>query len=885
MIQHRFLAATATAVFLFLGGVVSSAAQTADDPMPSPEEFFGHPMGADRELISYDDFLPYYELLAGRSDRVEIQRIGTTTTGREIVMLLISTPENLARSGRYREIAARLNDPRGLNDEELNALVEEGKVILLITLNIHSSEICSSQMGMEWVWQLATGDWDSPAQYLEDVIVLLVPSVNPDGQVMITDWYKEHVDSRFDGGNMPWLYHQYAGHDNNRDWFMLNLSETRAVNRVAYHEWFPQMLVDEHQMGNTGPRAFVPPYTDPVSDKVHPLIHRSALLVGANMAMDLEQANKSGVIYGYSFDSYWPGGTRSTPWWKNTVGILIELASARIASPIYVDPGELSGGRKGLPDYQAQVNFPNPWPGGWWRPRDIVEYELIISDSALRTCSLHREDFLRNRPTMARDAIRRGESEAPYGYVIPPDQHDPGTASKLVDLLIENGVEVFHAPAQIVAGGQIIPAGSYVTLAAQPFRSFLVEMMEPQVYPEVRVGPGSDEIYRPYDVTAWTLPYLLGVNTFELKSPGVPALERIENPEMTGPTIVEGTGTHWALSPAENDAYTAVLRLLERGDEVLQVRSSFTAGRTRWPAGTFLTEAPREHLEEALTGLRVTVHSVSKPTQLAASTPTMIQAEGLTTYPYRVLHTPRIGIYQSYLASMDEGWTRYVLDDFEFPKTALHNKDIQNGNLSRYDVIILPDMNRTQLVEGKWSTQPGRFEEPRPKPYGGGLDKNGVEALEGFVRLGGTLITFGNASELAIEDLNIPVRNLTGHLPRKDFSTPGTLLRVTLDTEHPLGYGMPDEAVVYHTTNPVLGTRLPSPGSQRAVVARFMDNDEVLASGWAEGIRHLERKAALVEVSLGKGKVVLFAFRPQHRAQTHGTYRLIFNAMFNSSAN
>jgi hypothetical protein len=281
----------------------------------------------------------------------------------------------------------------------------------------------------------------------------------------------------------------------------------------------------------------------------------------------------------------------------------------------------------------------------------------------------------------------------------------------------------------------------------------------------------------------------------------------------------------------------------------------------------------------------VVVRSLTRPTDFAAQTPTMIQAEGLVSYPYRTVKQPQIGIYQSYLASMDEGWTRYVLDDFEFPVTVLHDKEIQGGRLSRYDAIILPDLNRTQLVEGKRSNQPGRYEEPRPEPYAGGLGEEGVKALEKYVREGGTLITFGNAAELAIEDLSIPVQNVTRRLSRKEFSTPGTLLRVSVDNEHPLGFGMPAEAMIYHKTDPVLGTRLPGPGSQRAVIARFLERDEVVASGWAAGLKHLERKAALVEVSLGEGKVVLFAFRPQHRAQTHGTYRMLFNALLNSAAN
>jgi hypothetical protein len=877
----RIAALALAAGFALVVPVSAGPREDRVSSLPSPEEYFGHPMAADRTLVHYDEFVPYLDLLARGSDRVAIERLGTSTRGRDLVMLVISTPENLARVARYREIAGKLHDPRGLAPAAVDSLVREGKVILLVTMNIHSSEIVSSQTGLELAFRLATGGEDSPARYLKDVIVLIVPSMNPDGQAMITEWYRKYAGTRYEGGAMPWLYHPYAGHDNNRDWYMLNLPETRAVNRVAYRDWLPQVLVDVHQMGATGPRAFVPPYTDPVSERIHPLIHRECMLVGANMALDMEQEGKSGVIYGYSFDAYWPGGTRSTPSWKNTVGILIEIASARVMTPIYVDPGELAGGQKGLPDYQPQINFPNPWPGGWWHPRDILEYQRILVESAIETCALHREDFLRNQAHMAMDAVEIGGTTQPFGYVIPPGQHDPGTAAKLVDLLMENGIEVHRAPEDLIAGVHVVPKGSFVILSAQPYRSFLVEMMNRQEYPEVRVGPGTEEIYRPYDVTAWTLPYMMGVESWTLDTPAMirpGALERVTGPAWTVPPLAPGAGSRWALRPADNDAYAAVLRLLEAGATVRQARSGFTAADTAWPAGTFLIEASGADVQKALRGL------------YAQATPVEVEGGDLASPDrggpaLRTLHTPRTAVYQSWLAAMDEGWTRYVLDAFGFPVTVLHNQDIRNGGLARnYDVIILPDQDRIQIVDGKRADGAGRYEEPRPEPYEGGLGTQGVKALDTFVQQGGTLVTLGSAAELAIHDLNLPVKNVTEGMAKRDVSTPGAILRVDVDTRHPLGYGMPERALIYHTTDPVLGTQVPGPESERRVVARFIGGDGVLASGWAAGTKVLERKAALVEAAAGKGAVVLFAFRPQHRGQTHGTYRMLFNALLDAAA-
>jgi hypothetical protein len=419
----------------------------------------------------------------------------------------------------------------------------------------------------------------------------------------------------------------------------------------------------------------------------------------------------------------------------------------------------------------------------------------------------------------------------------------------------------------------VIPTG-------QPFRSFLVEMMSPQEYPEVRTSPESADILLPYDVTAWTLPYQMGVESYPLTSP-LPErcpLAPLDGPAWVAPGLVEGTGDSWALSPASNDSYTAILRLLREGATVHQSQRTFVQEGRSWPPGTFLVTADRERMEEALAGLRAQAFSVNRPG--GAEAPARAPAEGPAEAPFRRLRLPRVGIYQSWLASMDEGWTRFVLDEFEFPVAPLHDKTIQGGDLARsFDVIILPDLTRTQLLEGRENSDEPRPEERRPEPYDGGLGNRGAKALEEFVREGGTLVTLGDAAGFAIEDLGIPVANTVDGLPRSDFSTLGAMLRVVVDTAHPLGYGMPAESIVYHTNGPVLGTRIPGPGHQRSVVARFADGDDVVASGWATGSRHLQRKAALVQVSLGEGWVVLFAFRPQHRGQTHGTYRMLFNAI------
>ena len=843
---------------------LASSAIAAPRELPTPETFFGHVPGADRTLIDYDQLVAYFQKLAQASDRVKVFNVGKTTEGRDFFMLAISTPENLANAAHYRDVAAALDDPRGRSSGEIDRLVSEGKVILFVSLNIHSDEIAVSQMSPEWVYQLVTGGPDSPAQYLKDVIVLLVPSLNPDGQMMIAKWYRQYLGTPYEGSDFPRLYHTYAGHDNNRDWFMLNLAETQLMNQVLYHEWHPQVVMDEHQMGRTGPRIFAPPYADPVTNNVHPLVHRGNLLLGSEMTLALEEAGKSGVIYGYAFDAYWPGGARSTPWWKNTIGILTEIASAKLMTPVFVKPEELKGNAKGLSEYRAQVNFPHPWPGGWWRPRDIVDYALLATNSALRSCSIHREDLLRNRATMSLDAVKRGQTESPYAFVIPPDQQDPGTANKLVRLLRAHGVEVKRSTED--ANG--VPRNSFIILTAQQYRPFIMEMLEPQSYPEVKSG-GTD-VLAPYDVTAWTLPYLMGVTCRRIDTPIDARLEDAQ--PWTHLWSDPGPAT-WTFSPRENDAYALVARLLGQGRTVRQLTAdALGTNGVLLPAGTFLTDAPGAEILAALKG-RDVAFVEQEPRTKPFSRP----------HRERALRLPRVGIYQSWLAPTDEGWTRFVLEGFGFPYSVLHNQDIQAGQLrNRFDALVLPDQTRDEILYGRRAAESDDTSPTVPE-FTGGLEASGRDALREFLHDGGTVIALGDASSFAIDDLRAPCRDVAETLSRDEFSTPGTLLRVSVNPTHPLSYGMPKDAIVYRTDDPVLA--FPSGRSPKGtIVLRYEEGARAIASGWARGAETLYGKAALVETPIGKGTIVLFGFRPQYRGQTHGTYRLLFNALLDSAA-
>src|SRR5947209_20494446 len=650
-------------------------AVSANAAVQSPSQFLGFEVGADRTLADYRQIVSYFRALSAASPRVQIEDLGKTTLGEDFILAVISSEANMRNLPRLKAIAKQLADPRGLSDGQIDALVREGKSIVIVTCNIHSSEIASSQMAMEWLYALATANDAETKRRLDNVVLLLVPSLNPDGQIMITDYYRKYLGTQYEGGRLPWLYHHYVGHDNNRDWFMLTQVETKALSHAIYHEWHPQLFVDEHQMGLDGPRMFIPPFADPVDPDVHPLIWREANLIGTNMAFRLEQQGKSGMIYGYSFDAYWLGGTRNTGWWKNITGLLLETASAKIASPIEVEPSELQGGTKGLVEYKATVNHPHPGQGGTWRMRDIMDYERIASDALLETAADRREDLLRDVATRARAAVVFGGTAA---YRIPKQQRDWPTAQFLAALLLEHGVEI-----------QQDAAGDYWIPMSQPYSKFVVEMLEPQRYPEVRLQAGK-EILRPYDIATWTLPLAMGVT--------------------------------------------------------VEKRAAMPASSTR------VTSIKPE------TKAVLAKHAGDKK--------------------------PRVAIYNPWGGALDEGWTRWLLDQYGFAPKSLHPQEVKSG-LAGADVFILPDIDKETIATGHRRVEEGgmRYDEELPPEYRGALDK---EAVKSFVEGGGTLIAFNAACDYVIENFNVPVRNALARVSSNDFSVPGSLVRVTVNTDHPV---------------------------------------------------------------------------------------------------
>jgi hypothetical protein len=859
-----------------------TAAQTAAvSSPPSPEAFLGHRVGEDRKLAPWPKVVEYLRVLDAASDRISIESAGKSTLGNDMPVLVLTSEANQRNLDRYREIARRLANPDGLSEEEAKALVAEGKTIALVTCSIHSTEVGSTQMAMEFVHDIATTRDPALLSWLDDTILLLMPSINPDGQILVIDWYNKHLGTPYEGGPLPWLYHHYVGHDNNRDFYMLTQKESQAVNQVLYHRWFPQIFLDEHQMGSTGPRMFVPPQADPLAPEVHSLIFRQADLLGTNMSLRLEEAGKLGVGSDMIFDSYWPGGTRNTAWWKNVTGLLTEVASADIATPVWIEPGELRGGIKGLPEYKRQSNFPSPWPGGWWRLRDIVEYELVATRSFLESAAVNREGLLTNFYKMAREATERGRTESPRAFVIPAGQRDPVAAARLADLMLRHGVRVQRAEAPVSTGRELFPAGSYVIPAAQPYRQFLLTMLRKQRYPEVIPYPGGP-VLPPYDVTSWSLPIALGVEVVESDGPfngmdggvdGSPArLADVREVVWPGGDVPASAGG-WLISHRADSAFTAVNQLLARKKRVQWLQGPVAElGAESGPGDFYIPagEVTPEELGQISREARVDI----RPLAAAPAGPS-----------WR-LRPVRVGLYKPWVASMDEGWTRFLLEQYKFDFKNLDNEAMKRGSYrGQVDVILLPAVDGDTLERGEpGSEEARRFADRLPAPYAGGIGGSGGdggEALKKWIEEGGTLVALDASTEYAIRLFGLPVRNVLDKVSEQELHAPGSMLRIHLDPEHPLSHGLRTEESAYFADSPAFQTSPTDARFVRRVVASYPEDEaDILVSGYLKGGSRLEKRAAVVDFRVGKGRVVLIGFRAQHRAQTHGTFKLLWNALY-----
>jgi hypothetical protein len=761
--------------------VVASHAPRAAEPrvtaaVPAPEDVIGFRPGDDRKLASWAQTVEYFRRLAASSPRVKFEELGKTTMGAPFVLATVSAPENIERLETYKDIQRRLADPRTLGRDaraaevEAEGLISNGKTVVLITCGVHSTEVGSYLSGMLIAHRLASSDDPEVREILENTIVLIVPSLNPDGVDIVKNWYDKTLGSAFEGTSPPELYHKYVGHDDNRDWYAFTQAETQLTVDKVHNVWHPQIVHDIHQQGAYGSRLFLPPYMKPVEPNVPRRLVEGYTELGRFMADNMLKAGFKGITWDSTYDAWTP--SRAYSHYHGGVRILSETASVNIATPITVKPEQLRAG-EGYDARKVTPNFPVAWPGGEWRLRDITSYMTTAAFELLKHAARNRDAWLKRFYSIGREAVRPRRRGELYAFVIPPSANSPA----LLDILHRGGVEVEVAN-RLNVGAKSYPRGTAVVRMAQPYGSFAKALLEAQRYPDLRDESGHP--IAPYDVTAHTLSLLMNVEA-------------------------------------------------------------------------------------------VPVYAPFRYTKLAAKPSGWNGGCGGPSTPVRA-------IYKSHVPSMDEGWTRWVLEKQSkclFYST-LEDAEARAGNLrAKYATIIIPDQSPRAILEGY---RKGSM----PEELTGGLGKEGVKALREFVERGGTLVTLNEASDFAIGQFGLPLRDVTEGLKHTEFYCPGSILRTILDTTHPVARGMPRESIAWVEDSPVFELSPDASASEAArvkVIARYPEAGTPLLSGWLLGAERIRGKAALVEVGLGEGRIYLFGFRPQYRGQSLATYPLLFNAI------
>ena len=792
MLKH--LLAFALLLLLMPTGTGSHAAATqaaatqartsAAAAVPAPEEVLGFRPGDDRKLASWAQTVEYFRRLAASSPRVKFEELGKTTLGAPFVLATISAPENLARLETYRDIQRRLADPRTLGrsaEVKAEGLISNGKTIVLITCGVHSTEVGSYLSGMLIAHRLASSDDPEVREILENTIVLLVPSLNPDGVDIVKNWYDRTLGTPFEGTSPPELYHKYVGHDDNRDWYAFTQVETQLTVDKVHNAWHPQIVHDIHQQGAYGSRLFLPPYMKPVEPNVPPQLVEGYTQLGRFMADNMLKAGFKGITWDSTYDAWTP--SRAYSHYHGGVRILSETASANIATPIKVTSEQLRAG-EGYDARKVTPNFPVAWPGGEWHMRDITNYMTTAAFELLKHAAANREAWLRRFYSIGREAVRPRRAGELAAYILRPSPN----RVPLLEIMRRAGVEYDYRQT-FRLNGKVYPQGTVVIPLAQPYGGFAKALLESQHYPDLRDSEGHP--IPPYDVTAHTLPLLMSVEAEPAYGPLAGRLRPFKGPLLGDPVI----------SP----------KMIDKG----------------------------------------------------------------------------VAVYKSHVPSIDEGWTRWVLENHQFEVSndpymvtgklvyqSITDADVRAGNLrAKYETIIIPDQSPRAILEGY---RKGSM----PEELTGGLGKEGVKALREFVEQGGTLVTLNDASDFAIEQFGLPLRDVTEGLKRTEFYCPGSILRTILDTTHPIAKGLERESIAWVEDSPVFEVKGDAAASARVkVVARYPDSGTPLLSGWLLGAEKIRGKAALVEVGLGKGRVYLFGFRPQYRGQSLATYPLFFNAV------
>ncbi len=868
-------------LILFCGLILSGSynySVAQDQKLQTPAQFLGKAPGSDRTLFTYEEIVNYFKYLESHSNRLKMFNIGTSAMGKPIYMAVISSAQNLQNLEDYKKINKSLALDFTLSEETVEQLAQAGKVFFLATLSMHANEVGPSQASPVTAYTLVSATKGDTIKWLNNVVFMMVISHNPDGMDMVVEHYKKYLGTPYEASRLPGVYHKYVGHDINRDFVTLTQPENKAISYLTSKEWFPQVMVEKHEMGTTAPRYYVPPNHDPIAENIDAELWNWMGVFGSNLITQMTAKGLKGVVQHYLFDNYWIGSTESCLW-KNVIAFLTESASAKTATPVYVELNELNPRGKGLSEYKKSVNMPDPWPGGWWRLSDVVEYEVTSTLAAIKTCSEHKYEILKFRNQICKKEVRKGLSEPPFYFIFPVNQSDRSELVNFLELMDEHGIYTYITSQDIKYKNKLFPAGSVVIPLAQPFRAFIKEVIEKQKFPERHYTPDG-ELIRPYDITSWSLPLHRGLSYEEINDRILQldtSMLKLSYPLPRSFEIPDTTKQLLLLS-GNNESYKIAFMAIEKGLKVHRTTVSVMSGNLNIPSGSFIIENKGEAFKE-----------LSKEIKIA---PLFIT--GKNRIPMEEVKIPRIALVETWYHDMDAGWTRYLLDTYHIPYKVLHPADIKETDLTKnFDVIIFPDANKDILLEGKIKNREGEyFPTFYPPEYTKGMGKEGKNNLYQFISQGGKIISWGKSTELFCgpqtisknkdekESFWMPVINVTSSFRNKGLYCPGSLLKISWKRENPLFYGINSSLNVFYRGNPVLKTRVPDMDMDRRVLASFPGSaEDILVSGYARKIELLENIPAIIWVKKGKGQILLFSFNPQFRASTTAAFKLIFNGI------
>jgi Zinc carboxypeptidase len=891
--------------------VAMPRAQSRSAPrVTTPKEQFGKNIGDDYFLVNWTQWVEYLKKLDRESDRMTVVEIGKTAEGRAQYTAIVTSPDNHKRLAQYKEMNRRLALADGISDEQAHQLARDGKIVVWIDGGLHASEVLGAAQLVELTYRLTSATDPETLRILNDAIVLLT-NVNPDGMELVSNWYmRESEPTRRSSNGLPRLYQKYIGHDNNRDFYMMNQPESENANRLMYREWYPAIMYNHHQTGPAGAVLFAPPFRDPFNYHFDPLIPLGIDLVGAAIHTRLAVEGKPGAVMrsAASYSTWFNGGIRTTSYFHNQIGILTEM----IGNPT---PIEIPF----VPEMQLRrADVPYPIAPQPWHFRQSIEYSMTTNYAILDIASERKEDFLFNMYRMAKNAIEMGgrdhwtvypkrleqlrtaiakqsggsgrggvpvsfydevlhdpAARDPRGFIIPSDQADLATATKFVNILIKAGVVVQRASAAFTAGGKSYPAGSYVVKTAQPFRAHVMDMFEPQDHPNDIPYPGGPP-RPPYDVTGYNLSYSMGISFDRILDGFDGPFERVPDVIASAPASFTAApqGGSYLINAQINDAFVAVNRLLKAGQPVFRAGTRIQTDGRSLPAGTFVIPA----LDETRTILEKTSHDKG----------ITVEALPSSVVPVTPLRPVRVGLWDVYGGSMPSGWTRWLLEQFEFPFEVVFQKTLDEGNLAaKFDVLIFVD-GAIPMSDGTGGGQ------PRPETIPAEFrDRLGtvsvsrtVPELRKFVEAGGRLLAIGSSTAIGYH-LGLPMRNALvergaagdSPLPSERFFIPGSILEARVDTSHPLAFGIPDPVNVFFDDSPAFRL-LPEAASRGVVPVAWFGSASPLKSGWAWGQQYLDQAVQIVDARVGKGRVLLFGSEVAWRAQPHGTFKFLFNGIY-----